>query len=438
MLQGLHHQLLFETTHDQLTGLINRREFERLLQEKIEDARLTAATHSLMYIDIDQFNVINTTCGYDAGDRLLLEVGERLKAMTDQEMILGRIGADEFCLLLNNCSAAEAVHLAQTQTERMRDYRFTWKEQRLPVTFGIGLVEIDGSNLNAAQVLQTAEASCRAAKQQGVNRFQIHHPDDALLHDERRAMKWIPRIDKALEEGELDLRYQSIVPIAGEDTARPHHVEILLGVTDEDGNPISPQELIMAAEHYHRMPAIDRWVIRTTFAWMAENKDKVDAMGGVAINLSGRSLSDDTFKDFILEEVQKTGASMDRVCFEVTETAGIDNLTDAAEFILDMKKSGCTFALDDFGSGLSSYAYLKNLPVDFLKIDGAFVKEMDRNPSDFAVVKSISEIGHFMGKKIIAEYVENETILGMLREIGVDYAQGYVIDKPRRLFDFTG
>jgi EAL domain-containing protein (putative c-di-GMP-specific phosphodiesterase class I) len=186
------------------------------------------------------------------------------------------------------------------------------------------------------------------------------------------------------------------------------------------------------------MPAIDRWVIRTTFAWMAENKDKVDAMGGVAINLSGRSLIDDTFKDFILEEVQKTGASMDRVCFEVTETAGIDNLTDAAEFILDMKKSGCTFALDDFGSGLSSYAYLKNLPVDFLKIDGAFVKEMDRNPSDFAVVKSISEIGHFMGKKIIAEYVENETILGMLREIGVDYAQGYVIDKPRRLFDFTG
>jgi EAL domain-containing protein (putative c-di-GMP-specific phosphodiesterase class I) len=271
-----------------------------------------------------------------------------------------------------------------------------------------------------------------------VNRIQIHRADDDTMHNEQRAMKWITRIDKALEEGGLDLRYQSIVPIVADGGQRPHHVEILLGVTDEDGNPISPQELIKAAEHYHRMQAIDRWVIQTAFGWMAANRDKVEAMGGVAINLSGRSLGDDAFKEFILAEMQKSGAPMDRVCFEVTETAGIGNLTDAAEFILDMKKSGCTFALDDFGSGLSSYAYLKNLPVDFLKIDGAFVKELDRNPSDYAVVKSITEIGHFMGKKIIAEYVENDAILGLLREIGVDYAQGYVIDKPRRLFDFTG
>lgn len=439
MLQNLHHQLLFETTHDQLTGLYNRREFERLLQEKIENARLGAAVHALLYIDIDQFSVINTTCGYDAGDKLLLEIGELLKdGITGVDTIAGRIGADEFCLLLENSSTTEASRIAEEQIERIRNYRFLWSDKKFSISFGIGLAQIDGTCASAAQILQATESSCRAAKQQGVNRIQIHRPDDTLLHSEQRSMKWVARIDKALEEGDLDLRYQSIVPISPEGTQPPHHVEVLLGVTDEDGNPISPQELILAAEHYRRMPAIDRWVIRTAFDWMAQNRDKLDALGGLAINLSGRSLSDESFKDFILAEMQRSGAPMDRVCFEVTETAGIDNLSDAAEFILEMKKSGCTFALDDFGSGLSSYSYLKSLPVDFLKIDGAFVKEMDRNPSDYAVVKSISEIGHFMGKKIIAEYVENETILNLLREIGVDYAQGYVIDKPRRLLDFTG
>lgn len=438
MLQNLHHQLLFETTHDQLTGLVNRREFERLLQEKIEDAKLGEAAHALLYIDIDQFNVINTTCGYDAGDRLLVEIGALLKSATEGERFAGRIGADEFCLLLENCSIAEANLIAEDQIDKIRNYRFCWGDKRFTVSFGIGLAQIDGECTHAAQILQATESCSRAAKQQGVNRIQIHRTDDAVMRNEQRSMRWISRIDKALDEGELDLRYQSIVPVSAHAAQRPHHVEVLLGVTDDDGNPISPQELILAAEHYHRMPAIDRWVIRSVFTWMADNRDKVEALGGLAINLSGRSLSDESFKDFILEEARKTGVPMDRICFEVTETAGIGNLTDAAEFILDMKKSGCTFALDDFGSGLSSYAYLKNLPVDFLKIDGAFVKEMDRNPSDFAVVKSITEIGHFMGKQIIAEYVENDAILGLLREIGVDYAQGYVIDKPRRLYDFTG
>ncbi|MCC6208443.1 MAG: DUF1631 family protein [Gammaproteobacteria bacterium] len=438
MLQNLHHQLLFETTHDQLTGLHNRREFERLVQEKIEDARLGSAVHALLYIDIDQFSVINTTCGYDAGDKLLLEIGELLKdGISGVETIAGRIGADEFCLLLGNCSTTEANRIAEEKIDRIRNYRFMWSDKKFPVSFAIGLAQIDATSTSSAQILQATETSCRAAKQQGVNRIQIHRPDDDQIHSERRSMKWISRIDKALEEGELDLRYQSIVPITADGRQPPHHVEILLGVTDEDGNPVSPQELILAAEHYHRMPAIDRWVIRTSFDWMAQNREKLDALGGLAINLSGCSLSNESFKDFILDEMRRSGIPMERICFEVTETAGIGNLSDAAEFILEMKKSGCTFALDDFGSGLSSYAYLKNLPVDFLKIDGAFVKEMDRNPSDYAVVKSITEIGHFMGKKIIAEYVENETILNLLREIGVDYAQGYVIDKPGRLLDFT-
>lgn len=438
MLQNLHQQLLFETTHDQLTGLVNRREFERLLTVKVHEARLTNVVHSLLYIDIDQFNVVNVTCGYDAGDNLLLEIAELLKGVTDKGMTLARIGADEFCLLLENRPMAEALGVAEAQIGVMRDYRFTWGDRRFSPSCCIGLAPLDRSCANAADILQAAESSCRAAKQQGVNRIEVHNPGNAVLCNEQQTMKWIARIDKALEKGELDLRYQSIVPLTGCDPERPHHVEVLLGVSDDEGNPISPQELIVTAEHYHRMPAIDRWVIRTAFQWMGAHKSIVEEIGGLAINLSGRSLGDESLKDFILAEMNRTGAPMDRICFEVTETAGIDNLTDAAEFILDMKKSGCTFALDDFGSGLSSYAYLKKLPVDYLKIDGAFVKEMDRNPSDYAVVKSISEIAHFMGKKVIAEYVENEAIMSLLREIGVDFAQGYVIDKPRRLFDLTG
>lgn len=435
MLQNLHHQLLHETTHDQLTGLNNRREFERRLRESLDSAQHLGLRHSLLYMDVDQFSVINTTCGYSAGDQMLTELTELLKKVMGNRAILARMGSDEFGILLEHCTAEEALEIAEQQMSAMRNYRFEWQDKRFTVSFGLGLVEMDGTNTNAAELLQSAESACRSAKERGSNHIQLYKSDDAKLSRRQDIMHWVARIDKALDEGTLDLRCQRITAITDRGAGAPHHAEILLDVTDDAGNSISPQEFIIAAEHYHRMPAIDRWVIQTVFEWMAAHTGILERIGGFAINLSGRSLSDESLMAFILEQAERTGAPMDRVCFEVTETAGIDNLTDATEFILEMKKSGCHFSLDDFGSGLSSYAYLKNLPVDHLKIDGAFVKEMDKNDSDYAVVKSITEIGHFMGKRIIAEYVENETIFNLLREIGVDYAQGYVIEKPRRLHD---
>lgn len=433
MLQDLHRKLLYESTHDQLTGLINRREFERRLRESAAGTRRDGAEHSLCYLDIDQFSVVNAACGYDAGDRLLIEVSGLLRNVMGERAVLARIGGDEFGVFLENQPVREAVKTMEALIDSVRGYRFTWRDKRFSVSVSVGMVQINEQDEDTAAVLHAAESSCLAAKGRGVNHIQVYRPDDAGLSDRNKIAQWVSRIDEALDAGKLDLLYQRIMPLQPGAASTPCHAEILLSIPDDRGNPVSPQEFIMAAEHYHRMPAIDRLVIQSVFKWMTDHRREVEDMGGFAINLSGRSLSDESFMSFVLAEAERSGVPMDKVCFEVTETAGISNLSDAAEFIVQMKKTGCRFSLDDFGSGLSSYTYLKNLPVDYLKIDGAFVKEMDKNPSDFAVVKSISEIGHFMGKKIIAEYVENAAVMKQLREVGVDYAQGFVIDKPHTL-----
>ena len=431
MLQTLHRKLLHESTHDQLTGLINRREFERRFREAVTAIAESGDEYSLCYLDIDQFSVINTTCGYDAGDRLLVEISELIRNSLGEHAVMARLGSDEFAVLLEKLPVREAIKVIEELIHAARSYRFTWQDKRFSVSFSIGMVQVDEPEGDAALLLQAAESSCRAARDRGVNNIHIYRSDDAQLSDRNNIAQWLSRIDKALDDGTLDLRYQRIMPL--QDETHPLHAEIFISIVDEHGDHISPQEFIVAAEHYHRISAVDRLVVQSVFRWMVNHRDEMATIGGFAINLSGRSLSDETFLDFILKAAESTGVPMDKVCFEVTETAGISNLSDATEFILQMKKTGCQFSLDDFGSGFSSYTYLKNLPVDFLKIDGAFVKEMDKNPSDFAVVKSISEIGHFMGKKIIAEYVENKTVLNQLREIGVDYAQGYVIDTPQPL-----
>ena len=437
MLQDLHHQLVYETTHDQLTGLVNRREFEHRLDEALSSAQREDRGHVFCYFDVDQLSVINNTCGHAGGDRLLKDVAELLGRDLDATALLARIGSDEFGLLLADCDAAHARRIVERQLTALTEYRFVADDKRLAVNVGVGLVPVFAGSGKITDVLRAAETSCQIAKEKGPNHIQEFNADDSQWSRQQKIMRWVARIDEALDQGCLELRCQRIMPLKGNGSAVPHHAEILLGITDEDGNSISPQEFILAAEHYHRMPAIDRWVISTAFRWMADHPDELEKIGGFAINLSGRSLSDDGFQNFILEQMEQTGVPMERVCFEVTETAGIANLSNAAQFIIDMKRTGCHFSLDDFGSGMSSYAYLKNLPVDYLKIDGAFVKDMHNNANDYAVVKSITEIGHFMGKQIIAEYAENETILSKLRELGVDYAQGYAIEKPHSLNDLV-
>ncbi|NOY73428.1 MAG: DUF1631 family protein [Gammaproteobacteria bacterium] len=438
MLQNMHHQLLHEATHDQLTGLINRREFESCLHKAYASANQNNNTqHILYYLDLDHLNVVNTTCGYDAGDKLLIEVTTLLQKKIGKNGIFARIGGDEFAILLIDCTLDEALNIAQQQKKMIQEYRLIWEEKRLSVAVRIGMVQINGKETSAATLLQAAESSCKAAKRKGSNSIQVFSHDDAELSLRQRTLEWAAHIDQALDENTLELRCQRITLIQNNTTLPPFHSEILLGVTDEQGNEMSPQELILAAEEYHRMPAIDRWVIRNVFNWMIEHDDELKKTGSLSINLSGSSLNDDTFLDFVLNEIKSTKVPTNKICFEITETAGIANLSNAVEFIEEVKKTGCQFSLDDFGSGLSSYGYLKNLPIDYLKIDGNFVQYMDNNPCDYAVVKSITEVGHFMGKKIIAEYVENETVLDMLKEIGVDYAQGYGIEKPYKLSDLT-
>ena len=435
MLGKLHKQLIYESTHDQLTGLIDRREFEHTLDEKLSRYAGTDYQIVLCYLDIVQFSTINNTYGYEAGDKLLTDLTDLLLRTLNGQGVLARVGSDAFTLLLENCTAAAARDIIQHQLDTLREYRFTWEDRGMTISLGIGLVPVTDFEASASELLQAAETSCRTSKEKGGNHIHIYQRDDQAMARHRTIMQRVLHIDDMLANGNIKLLSQRIAPLQGGDIHQPHHSEILISIRDDHGNVIPTQDFILAAEHHHRIPAIDRWVVSSTLEWMSQHRDFMPQLGGLAINLSGKSLNDESFMEYVLDRIVESKLPPQWICFEITETAGISNLSDTTAFIEKIKDTGCRFSLDDFGSGLSSYAYLKNLPVDYLKIDGTFVRELDNSPSDFAVVKSICEIGHFMGKKIIAEFVENDSILEKLKQIGVDYAQGYVIEKPRPLLD---
>jgi diguanylate cyclase (GGDEF)-like protein len=423
-----------QSTHDSLTGLINRHDFEGALGRSLAEAKRNGSRHVLCYIDIDQFSTINTSCGYAAGDDLLKQVATMIAEEAKDQGTLARLGSDEFGLLLENCLLDDALAVAEKQIEAASQFRIEWENNRMSIGLSIGLVPLNARTESVANVWRAAESSCRLAKEVGGSRLQVYHSGHARLSHQDELAKWIGKIDHLIEDNQLFLRCQRIVPIQS-GLARQPRFEILLGVLDDLGQAHSPQQFIEAAEWYHRMPAVDFWVIRNALDWMASNLDVVARVGGFAINLSGQSLIDDRFATFIIRELGRTQVPPDKVVFEVTETVGITNLSDASVFIQQVKDAGCKFSLDDFGSGMSSYAYLKNLPVDVLKIDGAFVRQMDSNASDYAVVKSMCEIGHFMKKMVVAEYVESDAIFQLLCDIGVDYAQGYFIERPMLLAD---
>lgn len=300
----------------------------------------------------------------------------------------------------------------------------------------LGLVFIDQTTQSVDDAMQFADEACYAAKDAGRNRVQEYELGDATMMRRHGVMEWVTQLDKALEDDRLILNCQKIVPVMGDmSQGIDNHYEILLTMIDELGDTMPPTDFIIAAETYNRMTVIDRWVIERVFHWMSVNRDKLDHFSGFSINVSGHSVNDETFPDFVLEQFSKSQAPTSKVCFEITETAAIANIDNAVDFMNRMKIIGCQFSLDDFGTGLSSYSYLRNLPVDFVKIDGVFVKDIATNPGDYAVVRSINEIGHYMGKKTIAEYVESDEILKLMQEIGVDYAQGYCIEKPLPLED---
>jgi diguanylate cyclase (GGDEF)-like protein/PAS domain S-box-containing protein len=430
--RALSQQLRFQASHDALTGLVNRREFENRLERAAQSAESGRSEHAVCYLDLDQFKIINDTSGHVAGDELLKRLGRVLAQQMRTQDTLARLGGDEFGVLLENCSLHVAERVANTLRRTIEDFRFVWEKQIFSIGVSIGVVPIQGPGQTVSSILSAADAACDAAKDHGRNRIHMYHEGDVELARRHGEMRWVTRIQTALEENRFELARQPIVPLIASAGADSHY-ELLVRMRDEDGDIVLPDAFLPAAERYNLSIKLDRWVVREAFRLLTQNQAHLDQLFLCSINLSGVSLADEDFLIFVTTEFASTGLPPGKICFEITETAAIANLSGAMRFIEVLRRIGCRFALDDFGSGLSSFAYLKSLPVDFLKIDGVFVKDIVENPIDRELVRSINQIGHVMGKRTIAEFVESREILAALKEIGVDYAQGFELGKPELL-----
>ncbi len=424
-------QLVFNASHDALTKLVNRREFERRAERLLDLVKLDKQPHALCFMDLDQFKIVNDSCGHAAGDEMLRQITTAIQQVVRKRDTLARMGGDEFSVLMECCSLEHAQRLADDLYRVIQDYVFLWEGQSFRVGVSIGLVAITEAVPNLTELLKEADAACYMAKDSGRNRIHIYQPEDAETAQRHSEMRWVSKINQALEEHRFCLYAQAIEPL---DNSSEIHYELLIRMLDENQEIIPPGAFLSAAERYNIITKIDLWVINQAFNLLVNNPIFVEAVSFISINLSGQSLADSNVLNFIKKQLGKTGVDGKKICFEITETAAISHMGMATQLISTLKQLGCRFALDDFGSGLSSFGYLKRLPVDYLKIDGMFVKDIIDDPIDRAMAKSINEIGQIMGMKTIAEFVENDEIKDMLREIGVDYAQGYGIAKPL-LFD---
>jgi len=427
----LNRRLSYHASHDLLTGLVNRREFESRLERSLKSAKARETSYALLYLDLDQFKIINDSCGHGAGDMLLTQLGALLKAKIRWRDTLARLGGDEFGLLLEACSTEEAIRTAEMLREAVKDYKFSWDDRTFRLSVSVGVVPITGDDDNVATLITAGDSACQAAKEAGRNRIHTFKQNDIDLMRRRREMQWAARINNALEDDRFELYRMTIQPLQAEENGS--HYEILLRMRDEQGALVSPDLFIAAAERYGLISNIDRWVVEHAFRWLVSEADERERLALCSINLSGASLADNEFLPFVIRQFQRSGLDASKICFEITETAAIASFAQASRFINALKELGCKFALDDFGTGLSSFGYLKHFPVDYLKIDGSFVKEILHDPIDREMVRSINEIGHLTGKKVIAEWAENQEIITMLRGMGVDYAQGYGIAEPKRV-----
>jgi len=427
--------ILHMAYHDSLTGLINRAEFERRLKRALFGLKDSNHHHALLYIDLDQFKIINDTCGHVAGDELLKQLTVILHKSIRESDTLARLGGDEFGILLENCPIDHARLIADSVIKEVKDFHFAWQNQTFQIGASIGLVMLTDSEQDMTEVLSAADMSCYAAKDAGRNRYHLYSENDSSLIRRHGEMKWVSRIHKALANNSFVLYQQMMMPVES-DSKLSVNYEFLIRLKEEN-EIIAPGAFIPAAERYDLMTAIDRWVISTAFQTIVEisaaNNSLKDAT--YFLNLSGTSLSDEAFFDFLREQFNEYELSAEKICFEVTETAAITNLSSTVEFIKQLKQLGCKFALDDFGAGLSSFSYLKSLPVDYLKIDGGFVRDMLEDPMDAAIVAAVNNIGHVAGLVTVAEFVESAEIMSVLQEIGVDYAQGYALAKPAPVED---
>ncbi len=425
-------KLSWQASHDSLTGLLNRNGFDDALKQIWASARDDRdVRHCLLYLDLDQFKVVNDTSGHQAGDELLRQLSVRMRQALRGSDVVARLGGDEFGVLLSHCDMATGEVLGEKLRHMIEDHRFNWEGRIYQVGASIGLVEIDQHWLDTAHLMSAADAACYAAKDAGRNKVRIYRHGDEDVARRRGEMEWVSRLTRAMEEDRLLLYFQPIVALG--DDGMPPHFELLLRLENGE-EPILPMAFIPAAERYQLMPQLDRWVIEHALAQCANGLLRVPSDGSViGINLSGASLSDARFQTFIREILREHAQAAPRLCFEITETAAMSNLDSVLSLIQDLKTLGCHFALDDFGSGLSSFAYLQSLAVDYIKIDGAFVRDMVRDPVDAAMVEAIAKVARIMGIRTMAEFVEDDETAQALRVLGVDYAQGNHFAPPRPL-----
>ena len=430
----LHRALYYQACHDALTGLINRREFENRLTAAVESVRHDGnCRRALLYLDLDQFKLVNDTCGHPAGDQLLKQITVVLQSRVRVGDTLARLGGDEFGILLQNCTLDQAVRIAESLRQAIRDYRFIWQDGVLGVGVSIGIVEITSDTPTVANVMSAADVACYSAKDLGRNRLQLYTPDN--VPERHREMHWVSKLTRACEESRFDLFFQPIVPI-GTNTYDREHFELMLRLRDDAGALILPAEFIPAAERYNIMPSIDRWVVRTALDRVVHRNGSGVKPYTIAVNLSGNSLNDERFLEYLIAQLSGANLAAGAICFEITETAAIANLDNVVYFMRELKTRGCYFSLDDFGSGLSSFMYLKTLPVDYLKIDGQFIENVTRDPVDRSMVEAISHVGKAMGIHTIAERVESKETLAELGRLGIGFAQGFHIAKPRSIAGF--
>lgn len=417
--------LHFLSYHDTLTSLLNRQEFERRLRLCAENQ--SDMSNVLMYLDIDQFKIVNDTCGHIAGDELLKQVTKALQLHIRENDTLGRLGGDEFGILLQDTSKKAAFTLAERIRQEIHTLRFVWQTTPYTISISIGMVAINEHTRPIAELLSCADIACYVAKEKGHNGIKWYSEDNEEYHHRRSEMQWVGRVKQSLQDNRFMLYFQPMKQLsAGNDG---QYGEFLLRLYD-DGGLIAPGAFIPAAEKYHLMPQVDRWVVENVFRYLAESKLGMQDQGTFFINLSGTTLSDSAFFGDVRSLLKKYKIKPDRICLEITETAAIDNLTDAVEFISEIRDEGFKFAIDDFGVGMSSFSYLKTIPVDYLKIDGSFVRNLLNDPIDRGIVEACNQVSHAAGLKTIAEFVENTQIESALQLIGIDFAQGFGIAKP--------
>jgi len=429
--RGLARQMSYQASHDALTGLVNRREFERRLQEALDGARTEEHSHVLCYLDLDRFKVVNDSCGHMAGDNMLREVAGLLRDAVRDSDTVARIGGDEFGMLLVGCPLEKARQIADDVCRSVNDYRFVWKDKIFNIGVSIGLVEIGRESGTLEEVMGAADSAGYVAKQQG-NHVHVYSLRDEAVARHRGEIQWLQKLQHALKENRFELYSQSIVP-ANSHTLDGPAFEVLVRLKDESGQDVSPSEFLRAAERYRLMSLVDRWVVQTTFAALGRGAIKVPAQRSVAINISGQTLGDVQFLEFVVDCFDRTGVQPAQICFEVTENSVITNIDHARRFIGVLHGMGCKFALDDFGRGLGSFSNLKNLTMDFLKIDGSFMRNLARDSVNQAMVAAMIKLARTLDFKVVAEQVEDEAALETVRKMGVDFIQGYVISRPQPL-----